>query len=147
MLSIQVPQCKGVFYSLRCFGYHCQFVIFPRMKILGVFSIFHFIHSFYILFLFTLSPCASSCVFLIKSEINHIAYHVICNKRRPFHLFLAYISYVLDLQCGVNFYQSENFESWILISCEEMIFWLLLSFKFNFFVLRSNPLENHLILF
>jgi len=46
---------------------------------------------------------------------------------------LAYISYVLVywLQCGVNFYQNENFESWVLISCEEMIFLLLLSIKLS----------------
>ena len=58
-------------------------VMFPMMKFLGVFSIFQFIHSFYILSisLHLISMCfCSSCDFLIKSKIKSYSIYFVTKE-------------------------------------------------------------------
>lgn len=73
---IQLDRCFQFKYHSRkvCSIHWVVFIItvmFPMMKFLGVFSIFQFIHSFYVS---STMWCCSSCVSLIRSKMNHRAY-------------------------------------------------------------------------
>ena len=75
---IQLDRCfQFKYHSRKVCSVHWDVfittVMFPMMKFFGVFSIFQFIHSFYILSisLHIISMCfCSSCDFLIKSKIK-----------------------------------------------------------------------------